>query len=69
MVQRCIGSGVGKINVNTELRKAVLRHLSTAAPTAFEHGANVEEMLASWSAVVTQQTEDILTGFVSPTQP
>ncbi len=68
MTQRCIGLGIGKINVNTELRTTVLTHLSSAAPAALEHGSNVEEMLASWSEVVTARTEGILAGF-APRRP
>ena len=66
MIQRCIGAGVGKINVNTELRKAVLTHLSTAASDALSNGANVEAMLTSWAGVAHRQTTDISSGFVAP---
>ncbi|MGB3258365.1 MAG: class II fructose-bisphosphate aldolase [Ornithinimicrobium sp.] len=68
MTQRSIELGIGKINVNTELRTAVLTHLSSAAPAALEHGSNVEELLASWSGVVTARAEEILAGF-APRRP
>ncbi|HKX66602.1 MAG TPA: class II fructose-bisphosphate aldolase [Intrasporangium sp.] len=64
-VRRCISSGVGKINVNTELRRAVLEHLIDQAPVALHRGADLESLLGSWSDVVRHQVLSLIEGFTA----
>lgn len=64
-VRRTVASGVGKINVNTELRRAVLQHLAEAAPEALEGGANLESVLTSWSDVARRQVLQVMGSFTA----
>jgi tagatose 1,6-diphosphate aldolase GatY/KbaY len=64
-VSRSIASGVGKINVNTELRRAVLEHLAEAVPAALDRGANLESVLTSWSDVARRQVLRMVEGFTA----
>lgn len=64
-VARCVASGVGKINVNTELRRAVLRHLDEEVPAALDAGANLESVLTSWSDVARRQVLQLVEGFTA----
>lgn len=64
-VARCVASGVGKINVNTELRRAVLRHLDEEVPAALDAGANLESVLTSWSDVARRQVLQLVQGFTA----
>lgn len=64
-VRRCITSGVGKINVNTELRTAVLERLAATVPAALAHGANLESVMRSWSDEARNQVSQILSSLVA----
>lgn len=64
-VRRTVASGVGKINVNTELRRAVLQHLTESAPAALDEGANLERVLATWSDVARRQVMQMMESFTA----
>lgn len=64
-LRRCVASGVGKININTELRRAVLADLAGSVPAALAGGANLERVLASWSDAVQRQVSQTLPELVS----
>ena len=64
-IRRTVASGVGKINVNTELRRAVLQHLATAAPVALDGGANLEKVLSGWADVARQQVLQVMRAFTA----
>lgn len=59
-LRRCVGQGVGKVNVNTELRGAVLGRLATTVPAALADGLNLEAVLADWSVEVSGQVRAML---------
>lgn len=64
-LRRCIGQGVGKINVNTELRRAVLERLAISVPAALDEGLNLEAVLADWSDTVSTQVRAMVTTFAA----
>ncbi|WP_159793075.1 class II fructose-bisphosphate aldolase [Puerhibacterium puerhi] len=64
-VRRCVAAGVGKINVNTELRRAVLECLTAEAPGALEHGANIESLLGSWVAATRRPVLQVMEAFTA----
>lgn len=65
MLQACLRRGVGKVNVNTELRQAVLRDVTRSAPAALEAGAAMEPVLESWIDAAIVQVEGVLTSLSS----
>lgn len=50
---RAAGSGVGKINFNTELRTGVLRSLERGIAASRADGENLASLLDQWSATAT----------------
>lgn len=62
-IRRCVSQGVGKTNVNTELRRAVLGRLAETAPVALGDGLNLEAFLADWSDAVSAQVRTTLATF------
>lgn len=64
-VRRCIASGVSKINVNTELRTAVLERLAATVPAALVKGANLESVMRSWTDEARDQVSRILASFAA----
>jgi tagatose 1,6-diphosphate aldolase GatY/KbaY len=59
-LRRCVASGVGKVNVNTELRTALLTHLAESTPAVLTNGANLERLMNEWTQVASAQVTKVL---------
>ncbi|TIC80231.1 class II fructose-bisphosphate aldolase [Nocardioides sp. GY 10127] len=54
------GRGIGKVNVNTEVRETLLARLSEAVPEAVGKGADVRGLVAAWRGSVTASVADVV---------
>jgi tagatose 1,6-diphosphate aldolase GatY/KbaY len=48
-LERAASAGIGKVNVNTELRTATLEAVAAALPEAMSSGANMLSLMQAWS--------------------
>jgi tagatose 1,6-diphosphate aldolase GatY/KbaY len=59
-LERAASAGIGKVNVNTELRTATLEAVAAALPEAMSSGANMLSLMQAWSRAAGSTAEQTL---------
>lgn len=62
VLRECVGNGISKVNVNTELRQQLLNYLDTAVPAALGAGLNLDRLFAGWTADVRDMARNCILG-------